>query len=99
MTRHGNLESPFETNSCFNIVLEIENNVTLTNVNLKLKVESIGIHSVIVILLFDKTRPKIENFVHFDSFSSKEQFSSYIEKYAFNYFVNFKFKYMILFNF
>ncbi|CAF0766591.1 unnamed protein product [Brachionus calyciflorus] len=69
----------FEANICYSMVLEIQNNVTLTNINLQLKLESIGIQSVIVILLFDKDKPNLEKFSQFDSIKNKEQFDSYMK--------------------
>ena len=38
----------------YNMLLSVEQNVTVTNISLKLKVESIGIKAAVVILIFDK---------------------------------------------
>ncbi len=58
--------------TCYNMLLAIEKNVTLTSINLKLKLDSIGIRAVIVILIFTDETPTLASYTRFDNFDQEK---------------------------
>ena len=56
----------------YNILLATEPNVTLTDINLKIKLDSMGIKSAIIFLLFGSERPSLKKFDMFDDFTKEK---------------------------
>lgn len=74
----------------YNMLLSVEQNVTVTNISLKLKVESIGIKAAVVILIFDKEKPDLQQYEKYNDYTpenrDKKIDSQNKEKYEVCYF-------------